>query len=191
MADAALRLLFRLDCPSATMRVWDGAGGPYVDADGEVWRPVVLNDGALDEIESAINGEAVTLSVAMSGVDPQVSDVLWEDYQAGEVIGSLLRIYVQELDEDEQPVGDPEVHFTGRLNNIVFDEAGSGDQIVETITIEFANRFALRALQNGAVLSDTDQRARSAILNPSANPDRICERVPGLSQRTIPWPSWG
>src|SRR5690606_1444796 len=157
-----------------------------LDADGNLWRCCSLGEG-LDVIEAAINGEAATLTVGLSGVDQQFSDLAWEDEEAGNVIGGTVRVMIQPCDDADQPLGDPEVKFTGRIDNIVFQDAVSGDNPVRQVSIECVNRFSMRNLTSGVVLSDTDQRARSAILNPSADPDKFAERVPGLSEKSVVW----
>lgn len=186
MAISSIKILCQIDFPSKTIRFHDGSG-PYVDGEGDIWRSCAIVDG-LDVVEAAINGEAYTLNIALSGVDPAGSDLAYQETDDGDVIGSRVRIMTQDLDEFDQPVGTPVVEFTGKLDNIVFDDAVNEDQIVSTIMIECTNRFTLRSLINGGVLSDTDQRARAAILNPSAPPDRFAERVPTLSDKSIRWP---
>lgn len=190
MAVTSIRILAQLDFPSKTVRLWDGSGGVFVDADGNTYRPCVLTESALDQLELAINAEAFTLPLTLSGIDTTTADTIWEDYQAGEIIGSRVRILIQDCDELDQPVGSPDVVFTGTIDNIIFDDAAADDQILSTITVEITNRFTLRTLTNGAVLSDVDQKARSALLNPSAPPDRFCERMPTLIDLTIRWPNW-
>lgn len=186
MAIKSIRVLCLMEFPSKTIRLWDGAG-PYLDAAGEVWVGAVLNDG-LDQIESAMNGEAATLMLSLSGVDQSISDLAYEDLEAGDVIDSKVQILIQPCDEWDQPVGSPEVKFTGYVDNMPSDDAVSGDQIISTIVLEVRNRFDLRSLTSGAVLSDVDQRARSTILNPSADPDMFAERIPGLADKSIVWP---
>lgn len=186
----SLRVLAQLDFPSKIVRLWDGSGGLFVDLDGNKWRPCVLTESALDQIELAINAEAFTLALALSGIDQELSNVIWSDYQAGEVIGTRVRILIQDCDEFDQPVGSPDIKFTGTIDDIIFDDAATNDQTLSTITVEITNRFTLRTLTNGAVLSDVDQKARSAVLNPSAPPDRFCERIPLQIDNTIRWPNW-
>jgi len=183
-----IKILCQFDFPSQTVRLWDGAG-PYLDGSGHIWAGVVLNDG-LDQIESAMNGEAATLVLALSGVDPEVSRLAYEDMEAGEVIGSRVRIIIQPMDEWSQPVGEAEVKFTGRIDNLLIDDVVQGDNVVSQVTVECTNRFDLRTLTSGSVLSDVDQKARSALLNPGAAPDRFCERVTGLSDKSIVWPRY-
>lgn len=186
----SLRVLAQLDFPSKVVRLWDGSGGIFVDLDGNTWRPCVLTESALDQIELAINAEAFTLSLTLSGIDQELSNVIWSDYQDGEVIGTRVRILIQDCDQYDQPVGSPDIKFTGTIDDIIFDDAATNDQILSTITVEITNRFTLRTLTNGAVLSDVDQKARSAVLNPSAPPDRFCERIPLQIDNTIRWPNW-
>lgn len=186
MAIKSIRILCRMDFPSKTMRLWDGAG-PYMDPDGELWIGMVLNEG-LDQIESAMNGEAATLMLALSGVDGAVADLAYEDLEAGDVIGAKVQIMIQPCDEWDQPVGDVEVRFTGTIDNLLIDDAVQGDGTMSQVTVECTNRFNLRTLTSGAVLSDVDQRARSAVLNPGAPADRFAERIPGLADKAIVWP---
>lgn len=186
MTIASIRILCEITFPSRTMRLWDGSG-PLLDGSGELWTGVVLNEG-LDRIESALNGEASTLSMVMSGVDPGIGDLAHHDLEAGEVIGSRVRLLIQPCDRFDQPIGEPEVRFTGTIDNLVIDDSVQGETPVSSVMIEVTNRFALRTLTSGSVLSDPDQRARSAVLNPGADADRFCERVPGLVDKVILWP---
>lgn len=190
MALKSLRVLCQVDLPSGTIRIWDGSGGPFLDNDGYIWRSCILTEDALDTIEAAINAEAFTLSLVISGIDERVSNDIWADYRAGNIKGSRFRIMVQKCDEYEQPLGSPSIKFTGRIDNLIFNDAADGDQIRSTITVEITNRFTMRTLTSGAVLSDIDQKARSAILNPEAAHDRFAERVPLLRDKTVAWPNW-
>ncbi len=186
---SSIRILVQFDWPTeAVSRLWDGSG-PFVDLDGNVWKGCTLADG-IDDIEMAINGEAAALNVALMGVGAADADAVWLSYTDEEIVGAVVRIMIQPCDAQDQPVGDREVMFTGRIDNIIFDDAVTGDRPVSAITAEVTNRFTLRRLENGGVLSDTDQRARSAALNPEEEPDRFAERVPLLEDKTIAWPKW-
>lgn len=187
---ASLRILAQVDLPSGTLRWWDGSAGPFVDSDGNVYRSCVLTEDALQQIEAAINAEAVTMSIVVSGIDQRTSDGVWTDYQAGNVVGSRFRILLQKLDDYDQPTGAAIVKFTGRVSNLTFVDQSDGSSVKSTIQIDVANRFTLMSVTSGAVLSDVDQRARAKILNPSAPDDRFCERIPGLKDKTIRWPNW-
>jgi hypothetical protein len=187
MASKSIRVLVRMDFPSQTLRFWDGAG-PYLDANGDIWVGASLTEG-LDQIEGAMNGEAATLMLSMSGIDRSISDLAYEELEAGDVIGAQVQVLVQPCDAWDQPEGEPEVKFTGTVDNMPSDDTVSGDQVVSRIVLEVANRFTLRTLVSGAVLSDVDQRARSRILNPLATAlDRFCERINTLLDRNIVWP---
>lgn len=187
MTTRAIRIMVQIDWPSGTVdRLWDGSG-PFVDGDGEVWVGVSLPEG-LDEIEQVINGEAYVLNLSLMNVGATEAALHWDSVEEGRVIGGVVRIMIQPCDAGDQPVGDCEVMFTGRVDNIVFEDVVVEDRIVSKITAEVANRFHLRRLKHGAVLSDADQRARSAAVNPTANPDRICERVPLMQDKTLNWP---
>lgn len=186
MAVASIRVLVKMTFPSKTIRLWDGAG-PFLGLDGEVWAGAVLSEG-LDNIESALNGEASTLVLALSGVDGEIADLAYEDLGNGEVIDAPVQLLIQDCDEFDQPINEPEVRFTGAIDNMLIDESVSGDGVISNVTVEIRNRFTLRTLTSGSVLSDVDHRARSAIINPGADPDLFAERVPGLADKAIRWP---
>jgi hypothetical protein len=190
IAFSSLRVLARAFLPSATIRFWDGSGGPLMDSNGDLYQSCILQEDALAQIEAAINAEAFTLSLMLSGIDGDTSDRVWADYQAGNIVGSTFQILLQKCSDTEQPVGPPKVKFTGTISNLNFiDQAGNAG-INSTIQVDIANRFTLRSVTNGSVLSDVDQRARARVLNPLAAPDRFCERIPALKDRTIRWPRW-
>lgn len=192
MASRSLRILCRIDWvdEAATVsRLWDGAG-PFVDTDGEIWVGCAALTG-LEAIEMAINGEAYTLSLTLSGVSSAHADLAWESFTSAEIVGSTVRLLVQKCDPvTDQPIGAPEVRFTGTIDNPVFAKKATADGVLDSITVEVTNRFTMRRRSRGAVLSDADQRARSAILNPGANADRFCERVPLMQDKTVSWPRW-
>lgn len=189
MATKSIRILVQIDWPTEDVsRLWDGAG-PFVDDDGEKWKGCTLNDD-LDAIEQAINGEAYTLNLSLMGVGAADADAAWLSYTNDEIIGGIVRIMIQPCDQNDQPEGDREVMFTGRIDNIIFDDSVDGERARSMITVEVTNRFTLRRLTNGGVLSDADQRARSAAVNPSEDPDRFAERVPLLEDKTIVWPRY-
>ena len=185
----SLRVLVQVDWPTGAIdRLWDG-GGPFVDGEGELWRGSTLAEG-LDTIEQAINGEAFTLNLTLTNVSSEQAALHWQSYTNDEIVGGIVKIMIQPCDEMDRPVGDREVMFTGRIDNVVFDDSISGDRPVSAITVEVTNRFTLRRMKSGSVLSDADQRARSAALNPDEDPDRFCERVSLLQDKTITWPRW-
>lgn len=185
----SLRILCKMDFPSSTVRFWDGSG-PYMDASGEVWRQTVLADGVIDQIEAAINAEAYTFPLTLSGVAEEISNIAWRETDDGDVIGAKVTIYIQECDELDQPSGDPEVRFTGYIDDIDFADQAQDKSTTSSVTIYVRNRFTLRTLTSGVTLSDVDQKARSAVLNPGGNADRIAERIPELVDKSIKWPAW-
>ncbi|SHE68290.1 hypothetical protein SAMN02745157_0703 [Kaistia soli DSM 19436] len=187
MTIKSIRILVRFDFPSETVRLWDGSG-PYVDPDGETWRGSLTLTG-LDQVELAINGEAVTFAPELAADDPELIDLAYGSMEEGDVIGSTMQLLIQPCDEYHQPVGAPEVRLTATIDNVIFREEASGDAHLASVVAECTNRFNLRNLVSGAVLSDVDQRARAAILNPSGTSDRFCERVPALADHTIAWPN--
>jgi len=107
-----------------------------------------------------------------------------------QIIDAVVQILIQPCDELDQPIGTSQVVFTGRVDNKIFDDQVSGQVVRSTMTLEVVNRFTLRRVKSDRVLSDADQRARSAAVNPGENPDRFCERVPLLEDKTRTWPRW-
>jgi len=126
----------------------------------------------------------------LSGIDETTSDAVWHDYQAGNIVGSAFRILLQKCDDSEQPTGAPLVRFTGTVSNLNFVDQAGDTGINSTIQVDIANRFTLRSVTNGAVLSDVDQRARAKVINPGLPDDRFCERIPSMKDKTIRWPNW-
>lgn len=186
----SLRVLCEVNLPSKTLRWYDGSGGPFIGQDGQIYRSCILTEDALDQIELAINAEAFTLSLVVSGIDGITSDAIWTDYQAGIIKGSRFRLSVQKCDEFDQPIGDPAIKFTGKIDNLVFSDSADENGIRSTIVVEVTNRFALRKTVNNGVLSDVYQRMHSAIINPSAPPDRFAERIPLYLNKKLRWPKW-
>jgi len=184
---AAVRILGQIDFPSVTARFWEGAG-PYLDEDGNLWRQASFVDGALDTIEQAINGEAFSFPLRVSGLDRLSADLAWQDYQNGEIIGSRIRFLTQDFDQWWQPLAAPDVRMTGRIDDLDFEDVADSGQITTSVTVQIVNRFTIRTLSNGGVYSDIDQKARSALLNPTAPPDRKLERMPLMIDQTIKWP---
>lgn len=187
---ASLRILCDIMLPNDTVRLWDGSGGIYVDDDGEVYRGAQFSDDALQQIEAAINGEAFTLSLSLVNVSSSAGDAIWDYDETTDISGSPFILKLQEMDDLEQPIGDPDIKFTGTIDNLEVVDQASGDESTSVVTIEVVNGFTLRTSTHGGVLSDVDQKARSARLNPSAAPDRSCDRIPGLRDQTIAWPNW-
>lgn len=191
MAIKSLRILCDIELPATDpIRIWDGSGGTFVDGDGNFYRPAQFTEDALQSLEAAINGEAFTLALSLISVSQSAADQIWDYDETTSVQGSPFIVKLQILDENEQPDGEPIIVFTGEIDNLdVADESGE-DGITSMVNIEVTNRFTLRTVTNGAVLSDVDQRARSSLLNPSAADDEFCKRTPLMRDQTISWPNW-
>ena len=190
MTPTNIKILFELNFPSQTVRLCDCAG-PYMDMEGNVWRGAgELSEQALSGLQYAFSGEAVSMDVTLCGMTHETADLAYSETQRGDVIGALCRVMIQDCDDYDQPVGAPKVQFTGKLTNIKFDESVSDDGALFQLTVTIANRMTLRRLTSGSVLSDVDQKALSKRNNPNENPDRFCERVPLLIDKTINWPRY-
>jgi 3-polyprenyl-4-hydroxybenzoate decarboxylase len=190
MSIKSLRILCDIELPEATIRAWDGSGGPFIDGDGNMYRPAQFTEDALQSIQAAINGEAYTLALSLISVTQSAADEIWEYDEQTSVQGSPFIVKLQILDEDEQPDGDPIIVFTGDIDNLDVADEATNEGIRSVVNVEATNRFTLRTVTNGAVLSDVDQRARSELLNPSAPDDEFCKRVPLMRDQTIKWPNW-
>lgn len=190
MTIKSLRILCDAHLPDVTIRVWDGSGGSFIDALGNVYRAAQFTEDALQQIETAINGEAFTLSLSLVSVSNSTADYIWDYDEATPVQGSLFIVKLQVLDEYEQPDGDPIIVFTGAIDNLDVSDEADETGITSRVNIEITNRFTLRSMTNGGVLSDVDQRAYSKIQNPMAADDEFCKRVPLMRDKTISWPNW-
>lgn len=191
MAIGSLRILCEAILPDTTVRIWDGSGGIFVDDDGELYRPAQFTDDALQQIEAAINGEAYTLSLSLISLASSVADQIWQYDETQTIQGSTFIVKLKVLDEDEQPDDQEPIRvFTGEIDNLDVMDESTEDGITSRVNLEITNRFTLRTLNSGAVLSDVDQRARSKLLNPTAADDLFCQRVPRMRDRTIKWPNW-
>ncbi len=187
---AELRILCDLELPAETVRVWDGSSGPFIDAGGNLYRAAQFTDDALQSVETAINGEAFTLQLALINIPNAVGDSIWDYDEVASVVGSAFTLKIQQLDDFGQPVGEPEVKFTGTIDNMKVTDQASDENSQSMVTIDIVNAFTLRVMASGAVLSDVDQKARAQLLNPSSSLDRFCERIPSLRDKTIRWPNW-
>ncbi|MCP8895354.1 hypothetical protein KYK29_10450 [Shinella daejeonensis] len=183
-----------MNLPDKVLRVWDGSGRTFVDGDGNLYRAAQFSEDALQQIEAAINGASYTLSLSLIGLPQMAGDEIWEYDETTPVSGAKFVIKIQEVDQFSQPLGAPEIVFTGMVDNMAVSdqaaESDEGDVTQSIVTIEVVNRFTLRTIANGSVLSDVDQRARAKQLNPSAPDDKFCARVPSLRDKTVRWPNW-
>lgn len=159
------------------------------DLDGNVWHGCSLGED-LNAIEMALNGEAYTLNMTLANLESEQADLAWLSYTNDIILGSGVRLMIQPCDASHQPVGSPEVMFTGRIDNIVFDDVVADERPRSTITVEVTNRFTMRRRMDGSVLSDADQKARSLKVNPSEDPDKFCERVWMFLDKATSWPRW-
>lgn len=183
-------MLCDLVLPDRTLRLWDGSSGPFIDGNGSLYRSAQFTEDALQSVEAAINGEAFTMQLALTNIPTSVGDSVWDYDEDVSVAGAPFILKLQELNDFGQPVGEPEIKFTGTIDNIEVLDQSEDESSTSIVMIDVVNAFTLRNTTHGGVLSDVDQKARSARLNPSAAPDRFCERIPGLRDRTIRWPRW-
>jgi len=186
------RILVQIDWPNTDLvtRLWNGSG-PILDANLNVFKGVGIIQG-LDMLEAAMNGEASTLNFTLSGVSAADSQPVWLLYSNDQMIGADVQFLIQACDDNmHRPVGDPETIFRGTIDNVIFRHVVTEDDTQEaTVMVEIVNRFAMRRLVHGGVYSNTDQIAVSRVLNPTADPDLICNRVHTVEDVTVTWPRW-
>lgn len=184
MTTARLAILVQCDFVSGTVRLWDGSG-PLM-AGGYVWKGAGLVPTGLDELELALNGEASSLDITLAAVGESIADTVYADYQAGDLVGALVTISLQDMDDAFQPSGSPVVYLTGEINNARFSEASDSSdppQQISQVTISIANRFNLRNMPLQGVYSDADHQLQ----HPG---DTFFEFVPLMLDKTIVWPNW-
>lgn len=182
----SVRILVRIDWPDDQVsRYWIGDGA-VIDADGEEWRGAGLITG-FDALERAVNRESPGMTLALNGVTAEPAGRIWDYHKAGNLIDAQIRWLLQSCDDLDQPQGAPRIIFTGYFANVTFDDTG-GETPTSMISVDVINKFQLRRAQNWAVLSDADQKARSAVINPEASPDRFAERMSLLENKTVVWP---
>jgi hypothetical protein len=189
-----LKVMCEVTVNDTVMRFWEGSS-VFVDKDGNQWYGSALQEGSLDEIEAAINGEASSFNISLLALDESDMAHAWNDYENGDIIGAGLRILIlEEHNAGTAPDGladtSMRVEFTGRVDDVLFNEIAGEDGVTASMTLEVVNRFTLRSTSSGSVLSDVDQKAHSRRLNPDAAPDRFCERIPSLAEKTINWPAF-
>ncbi len=183
---ASVRILVKIVWPDADVtRLWSG-NGAFITTDGEVWRGAGLIAG-IAELERAVNGESPGMTATMSGVSSETSGKAWTHFKAGNLVDAELSVLLQACDDRDQPQGDPRTVFTGYFDNLIFDDEGGKDPM-SAVSAEIVNKFSLRRTPNYAVLSDADQKARSAITNPGDPPDRFADRMSLNENKTITWP---
>jgi hypothetical protein len=188
MAGKSLRILCDLTLPEGVIRLWDGSGGPFVDDEGNIYRSAQFTEDALQQIEAAINGEAFTLGIALSRMTSSTADEIWEYDEATPMQGAPVVVKTLALDEWDQPIGTPAVVFTGTVDDLGSVDEAQESSIRSQVNLEITNRFALRTVSNGGVLSHVDQIAYSKTLNPGGSDDLFCQRVTLMRDKTITWP---
>lgn len=176
LADKVIRsaALLDFDFVSGRKRYWVGKGD--LVAGGYTWTGVdtILS---LDLGQYSINGAAEQFSLSLAGVSEEFLQKVREG--AGDVLGRRLRIYVQTLDEDFQPVDEPFLVRTGRMRGLPHEATGVSTW---TITLECESIFAARGRPPATYLNTVEQQRRHG---PNA---KGLEYLPSLQNRTVTWP---
>jgi len=172
--------LVLLDFLSQPSRIWTGAG--KITAGGYDW----LGVGQLASIsglEQAINGEAPTTTLGISGVDPALVPIARDEFEA-EAKDRLAKVLIQFHNlEDDRPLeffDAPFAVWAGRMQTAQFEMQGPKKR---SISIVAESLFSLRSRPSYSQYTDTDQRARF-------DGDRGFEFVPSLLNKIVTWPDY-
>lgn len=166
--------LARLDLVEGEVRLWDGFG-PAVFG-GETWDGAG-GFGSVGEIPVGINDTAVSVTMQVSGVEP---DFIALAINSESVKGRTATFYAQFLDESLQALGDP---FP--LPEFVMDVpsySGSGPT-QRTMTVPAESIWTGRNGARFAFFSDRDQQARFP-------GDRGLVFMSGLKNKKVIWPDF-
>lgn len=157
------------------------AGSGIFDAAGHEWvglGVLIQIDGLADQRGTASNPVTFT----MSGVDPSVLPLALQDTE--EVAEQPITVYLQLLDDDEQPVGRLIPIFFGLMQPPSIDRSDlDGGGATCTVTLSAENMLVGKSKPPQGRYTDRDQRQRY----PS---DRFFERVAETKNLVILWPNY-
>lgn len=163
-----LCVFVELEFPSGTLRFTNA--GHAITWDGVSW----LGAGNLAQVEPITEvaaAQAAALNIRFSGLDTSyVAAILDDHYQ-----GNPGRIWIAPLDDAMQPVGDPVLVFSGRMDEPL---VAVGDSAVIQLSLE--NRFADWDRPRMRLYTDADQTNR----HPG---DKFCEFVAQMESTSISW----
>lgn len=176
-----LVILIAMHFDSEVVRRWSGYG--VREFGGHVWYGLgeIRN---LPELEQLTNGAASRVTLVLSGVDEELLAQALE--QADAVDGRRIEFLMQLLDEDAQPIGDPQVLDVLLMDQVTIERSAGDDPTqapVRTLTISMASPTASRRTPSRGRYTDRDQKARSP-------GDRFCERVPIYVNQAFKWPAF-
>lgn len=173
-------LLAHMEFKTATsIRLFAGSGD--VKAGGHIWRGV----GQLIQIEGLSDNrgtDSSQVTFTLSGVDEKILPLALSDSK--EVDQQQIYVYMQLLDEDDQPIGNMFTVFYGFMQppsiSKTFSE-GSGWQCQVVISAE--NLLAGKAKPPYGRYTDRDQQNRH-------NGDLFFNNIYKVNGKTITWPNY-
>ena len=163
-----LCVFVELEFPSGTLRFTNAVHA--ITWDSVSW----LGAGNLAQVEpitEIASPQAAALNVRFSGLDPAyVSAILDDHYQ-----GNPGRIWVAPLDDAMQPVLDPILMFSGRMDEPIVTVGRTAE-----VQLSLENRFADWDRPRARLYTDADQTNR----HPG---DKFCEFVAQMASTSISW----
>lgn len=189
---AKLGLFFRAQT-DPIVRAWVGFGDcdggiNALDAEDNVYQGLgEIKD--IPDLENVINGKASRVVFQLDGLSAEGLQVADDDDDS--FMRKLVTVGLASFDSNWQKNSDIFWLWWGFGDTVMIQTASgeSGGAITGTVGLSVGSIFTNRRRPSYSHLSDADQKARSAILNPLGNPDKICERTILYSQGVNkPWP---
>lgn len=182
LAGRTVRVSFLVlfDFVTQPMRVWTGAGA--LTTGGFPWYGLG-SLGSISGLEQAVNGEAPETTFILSGINSEIVAIARDEWES-EAKDRLAKVLLQfHNDSDDKPLTTydaPYAIWAGRMQTPRFQFQGPRTR---RITVTAETLFTLRSRPSFSQYTDSDQNARFP-------GDRGFEFVPGLINKTVPWPDF-
>lgn len=180
----ALFWVLQVGDPDNWVRVWSGAGDFLVPADdtdttGGLYKGLDFPT-AIPDLDLAVNGQASSVDFTISGVSATSVKLLGVDRNA--VKGSPVFLGIQDLSDDQQPVGSIDWLFEGVAGKPRSSRTWQEGKALRSITLSVVTDAYDRNLAALQFWSPTAQRLRSP-------GDRFFDQTPQMATfMVIKWP---
>lgn len=171
--------LVELEFASETVRLWNGVR-LLPTLDGKTW----LGSGALGEItglEDSADGSAPEARFSLSGVDETFLAVAAGS--RSEYADQPAVVYVQAFDDAWQVIGEPIAVAYRHMDTFAASRADTDEGWLHTATVTAETPLVTRRRPPGGHYTDAAQK----LISPG---DRGLERVAGIDNKTIEFPSY-
>lgn len=172
--------LVLFDFVSEPMRVWTGAG--KITTGSEDWYGVGAL-GSISGLEQAINGQAPETTFVVSGINAEIVTIARDEWDAeakDRLVKVLLQFHSDTTDGPLETFDAPYSIWAGRMQTPRFEAQGPRTR---KITVAAESLFSLRSRPSFSQYTDADQQQRFP-------GDPGFEFVPGLVNKTVPWPDF-